>query len=122
MTLERDVLRALDPYEAQTFHEVWQGVVEIRQDHEEGRSALPESIVRSALQRLRRRSEAICERAAGNVWLWWKVIPEVIRVDGNVLCEHCGEPYWRHRLSDLLLDYNHEPFLHAGCDGNLLKT
>ncbi len=106
MSFQDEVLRALDPYQAQTTREILGGTTSVR----------------SALQRLRTRGDATCERTHDGTWLWWRVIPEVIRVDGDVLCEHCDKPYWRHKLSDLVLDYNGERFLHTGCDGNLLKT
>lgn len=48
--------------------------------------------------------------------------PEIIRVDGNMICPVCKFQFWRHPYSTEVLDYRGEPFVHAGCDGRLLKT
>ena len=45
---------------------------------------------------------------------WWDEV--CIRVSGEMECEECGRPYWRHpRVTDEV------PTLMRACDGRLLK-
>lgn len=45
-----------------------------------------------------------------------------IRVDGNVICDNCGEPYWKHPV-EKQYDCNDGQEMHLlrGCDGKLMK-
>lgn len=55
--------------------------------------------------------------------LWCEEVEECFRVDGRIVCDLCGKPYYKHPLggpSDQ--DGNYFPTLHRGCDGKLLKT
>ncbi len=47
-----------------------------------------------------------------------------VRVSGNVICETCKLPYWRHpycRGQLTTITGEAMPFLHVGCDGRHLK-
>lgn len=41
--------------------------------------------------------------------------PDFIRTSGDMVCEVCGKPYWKHVL------HPEWPWLHVCCDGKLLK-
>lgn len=45
----------------------------------------------------------------------------LIRVEGSVLCEVCGDTYRHHPHDMKQLDANGEPFLRVRCDGRRLK-
>ncbi len=45
---------------------------------------------------------------------WWN--QECVRVSGNILCDVCNRPYWRHPSVT-----SEAPSLVRACDGRLLK-
>jgi hypothetical protein len=45
---------------------------------------------------------------------------DVLRADGDCLCDCCDNPYRLHPMSRHA-DHNGEPYLHRLCDGQLVK-
>lgn len=45
---------------------------------------------------------------------WWD--EECVRASGEVICEECGKPYWKHAQVT-----KEVPTLVRACDGRLLK-
>jgi hypothetical protein len=47
--------------------------------------------------------------------------PEMVRVNGNVTCEVCKIPYWKHPDIISSVDWNGDPYLKLDCTGAGLK-
>lgn len=46
---------------------------------------------------------------------------EIVRVSGDMVCEACQLPFWKHPQDFRYLDSEGRPFLHVKCDGTRLK-
>lgn len=43
------------------------------------------------------------------------------RADGNMICQPCGQEYFRHPYEASVVGYDELPFLHRICNGDLVK-
>ena len=61
-------------------------------------------------------------RKAGiHSYVYLSVTPEMNRVDGEVICEECNFPYWKHPSVISELDWEGRSFLELSCSGKYLK-
>lgn len=43
------------------------------------------------------------------------------RAGGDVVCEDCGDTYYKHPHASRPVDWENRPFLHVLCNGDLVK-
>lgn len=62
-----------------------------------------------------------CRISGIRSYVYLSVTPEMIRVSGDVVCEECKFPYWKHPSVISELDWEGRSFLELSCLGQLLK-
>lgn len=105
-----------DPMTTPLIPPIWMGNVDLHISHQSVLLRIDESHYRKFFPGIRTDHDYIwpVESLSGGE-NWWD--EECIRAGGEVICEICRRPYWRHRQ----VAKKEVPTLVRACDGRLLK-